>query len=70
MTPRALVFGFLAAFAAVGSVSSSKFDEVFQPIWGSDHFTYDGELVKMKLDNYSGKKMRERKSCVCVCLKI
>lgn len=38
----------------VGSVSSSKFDELFQPSWAFDHFSYEGETLKMKLDNYSG----------------
>ncbi|CAK9161379.1 unnamed protein product [Ilex paraguariensis] len=38
----------------VGSVSSSKFDQLFQPRWAQDHFAYEGELLKMKLDNFSG----------------
>ena len=38
----------------LGLVSSAKFDELFQPYWASDHFTYEGELLHMKLDNYSG----------------
>lgn len=48
------MIGVLAAFAIVDCVSSSKFDELFVPYWASDHFTYEGEIVKMKLDNYSG----------------
>ncbi|XAR55431.1 Xyloglucan:xyloglucosyl transferase [Bertholletia excelsa] len=44
----------LAVFVMMGSVSSSKFDELFQPSWALDHFIYEGELLKMKLDNYSG----------------
>ncbi|KAA8524535.1 hypothetical protein F0562_010958 [Nyssa sinensis] len=39
--------------AMVGLVSSSSFDELFQPGWAMDHFIYEGELLKMKLDNYS-----------------
>lgn len=35
-------------------VSSSKFDELFQPSWALDHFTYEGDNLKLKLDNYSG----------------
>ncbi|KAL3820992.1 hypothetical protein ACJIZ3_006897 [Penstemon smallii] len=43
------------AFAAIlGCTSSSRFDELYQPSWAMDHFTYEGELIKMKLDNYSG----------------
>ncbi|XP_050384067.1 xyloglucan endotransglucosylase protein 6 [Argentina anserina] len=38
----------------LGLVSSAKFDELFQPYWASDHFTYEGELLHMKLDNFSG----------------
>lgn len=53
-----LVFGFfLAVSLMVGSVSSaavSKFDDLFQPSWAMDHFVYEGDLLKMKLDNYSG----------------
>lgn len=35
-------------------VSSSKFDELFEPGWAMDHFVYEGETLKMKLDNFSG----------------
>ncbi|XAR68068.1 Xyloglucan:xyloglucosyl transferase [Bertholletia excelsa] len=42
------------ATVMVSSVSSKKFDELFQPSWAQDHFIYEGELLKMKLDNYSG----------------
>lgn len=45
---------FLSMILLVGLVSSAKFDELFQPYWASDHFTYEGELLHMKLDNYSG----------------
>lgn len=45
---------FLGLTLLVGLVSSAKFDELFQPYWASDHFTYEGELLHMKLDNYSG----------------
>ncbi|KAH6795978.1 hypothetical protein C2S51_036964 [Perilla frutescens var. frutescens] len=49
-----VVVGIVAAFAVMGCVRSSRFDELFQPDWALDHFTYEGELVKMKLDSYSG----------------
>lgn len=46
---------FWVALVWVGSVSSSsKFDELFQPGWALDHFVYEGDTLKMKLDNYSG----------------
>ncbi|XP_062009531.1 xyloglucan endotransglucosylase protein 6 [Rosa rugosa] len=38
----------------LGLVSSAKFDQLFQPYWASDHFTYEGELLHMKLDKFSG----------------
>ncbi|KAK3010785.1 hypothetical protein RJ639_011311 [Escallonia herrerae] len=47
------VLGFSVALLLVGSVCSSKFDELFQPYWANDHFVYEGEQLKMKLDNYS-----------------
>ncbi|XP_073281236.1 xyloglucan endotransglucosylase protein 6-like [Primulina huaijiensis] len=47
--------GIFLAFALVGSVvGSSRFDDLFQPSWALDHFSYEGELLKMKLDNHSG----------------
>ncbi|KAL2474652.1 Xyloglucan endotransglucosylase/hydrolase protein 9 [Abeliophyllum distichum] len=53
-TMGCVVLGVFIAFAMVGCVSSSRFDELFQPSWAFDHFTYEGELLRMKLDNYSG----------------
>lgn len=50
-----MILGMLAAFSVVGCLCSSSFDELFQPSWALDHFTYEGEVLKMKLDNYSGK---------------
>ncbi|CAO2813291.1 unnamed protein product [Amaranthus hypochondriacus] len=35
-------------------VNSSKFDELFQPSWASEHLIYEGDLLKLKLDNFSG----------------
>ncbi|XP_068667911.1 xyloglucan endotransglucosylase protein 6-like [Aristolochia californica] len=43
---------FLSAFPAV--MGSSRFDQLFQPSWALDHVTYEGEVLKLKLDNYSG----------------
>ncbi|KAL3565853.1 hypothetical protein D5086_033899 [Populus alba] len=44
---------FVGFFLIVGLVSSAKFDELFQPSWALDHFAYEGELLRLKLDNYS-----------------
>ncbi|XP_010267848.1 PREDICTED: xyloglucan endotransglucosylase/hydrolase protein 9 [Nelumbo nucifera] len=38
----------------VGLVSSARFDDLFQPSWALDHFVYEGEQLRLKLDNYSG----------------
>ncbi|KVH95959.1 Beta-glucanase [Cynara cardunculus var. scolymus] len=35
-------------------ISTAKFDQLFQPYWAADHFSFDGEAVNMKLDNFSG----------------
>ena len=48
-----LGFMFLVSFSVTG-VSGAKFDEVIQASWASDHMIYDGELLKLKLDNFSG----------------
>ncbi|GKD78399.1 xyloglucan endotransglucosylase/hydrolase protein 9-like protein [Tanacetum coccineum] len=48
---------FFLAFALCVSAcanASPKFDKLFQPYWAADHFTFDGDAVNMKLDNYSG----------------
>ncbi|KAG5233524.1 Xyloglucan endotransglucosylase/hydrolase protein [Salix suchowensis] len=45
---------FIGFFLMGGLVSSAKFDELFQPSWAQDHFAYEGELLKLKLDSYSG----------------
>ncbi|MBA0815817.1 hypothetical protein Gohar_000549, partial [Gossypium harknessii] len=47
-------FGLFVGLMMLGLVSSAKFDELFQPGWAMDHFIYEGELLKLKLDNYSG----------------
>ncbi|KAI5340402.1 hypothetical protein PRUPE_3G223200 [Prunus persica] len=49
-----LFLSVFVGFALVGLVSSAKFDELFQPTWAFDHFTHEGELLHMKLDNFSG----------------
>ncbi|XP_042007756.1 xyloglucan endotransglucosylase/hydrolase protein 9-like [Salvia splendens] len=54
MANRAAILAIFAAFALAGLVNSSKFDPLFQPSWAFDHFTSEGEVVHMKLDNHSG----------------
>lgn len=39
---------------AVAVATTSKFDQLFQPSWAYDHFVHEGDLLKLKLDNYSG----------------
>lgn len=48
-------FGLFVGLALVGLVTSARFDELYQPSWAMDHFVYEGEVLKLKLDNYSGK---------------
>ncbi|XP_055823933.1 xyloglucan endotransglucosylase protein 6 [Solanum dulcamara] len=38
----------------VGLVSSSRFEELYQPSWAFDHLTTEGEILRMKLDHLSG----------------
>ncbi|CAN4103428.1 unnamed protein product [Withania somnifera] len=38
----------------VGLVSSSRFEELYQPSWALDHLTTEGEILRMKLDIQSG----------------
>ena len=47
--------GLVVSLLLVGVATSAKFDELFQPSWAHDHFLYEGEQLKLKLDNYSGK---------------
>ncbi|KAL7000250.1 Xyloglucan endotransglucosylase protein 6 [Sarracenia purpurea var. burkii] len=49
-----LFFLSVAALTVASSLNSSRFDDLFQPSWALDHFIYEGELLQMKLDNYSG----------------
>lgn len=48
------MLGIFVGLLLVGLTASSKFDELFQPGWAMDHFIHEGELLKLKLDNYSG----------------
>jgi len=46
---------FVCLMLSVSLSTSSKFDELFQPSWAFDHFLHEGDLLKLKLDNSSGK---------------
>ncbi|WVY99458.1 hypothetical protein V8G54_025528 [Vigna mungo] len=48
------MLGLFVGFLFLGLAASVKFDELFQPSWSMDHFIHEGELLKLKLDNYSG----------------
>ncbi|KAK4784785.1 hypothetical protein SAY86_019153 [Trapa natans] len=50
------VFGLFVGLVVAGSVSSTKFEELFQPSWAADHHVHEGDVLKLKLDYYSGKK--------------
>lgn len=51
---RFLIVGLIMSTVSVNLVSSSKFDDLFQPSWSLDHVVYEGEQLKLKLDHYSG----------------
>ncbi|XP_023554560.1 xyloglucan endotransglucosylase/hydrolase protein 9-like [Cucurbita pepo subsp. pepo] len=46
--------GLWVSLLILGFASSAKFDELFQPSWAFDHFNYEGDVLDLKLDNYSG----------------
>ncbi|XP_030544409.1 xyloglucan endotransglucosylase protein 6 [Rhodamnia argentea] len=47
-------FGLVVGLALVGLVMSARFEELYQPSWAMDHFAYEGDVLRLKLDNYSG----------------
>jgi xyloglucan:xyloglucosyl transferase len=51
---RLLFSFFVITVMMSSSAESARFDELFQPYWANDHFSYQGDTLKMKLDNYSG----------------
>ncbi|CAN0896958.1 Xyloglucan endotransglucosylase protein 6 [Linum grandiflorum] len=55
-----LLVGAFMALTMVGLVSSAKFDELFEPSWATDHLIYEGEQLKLKLDNYSGSGFQSK----------
>lgn len=62
MAKWGFILAVFATFVILGCESSSKFDELFKPSWAFDHFAYDnaGEVIDMKLDNYSGMHVVSR----------
>lgn len=66
---------FCFAFAVlVGFGSSRKFEELFQPSWALDHVMFEGEQLKLKLDNYSGIESSPSyvlvSMCFCFCFAV
>ncbi|KAF6159511.1 hypothetical protein GIB67_032282 [Kingdonia uniflora] len=49
-----LLMSLMCMSICVSLVSSVRFDELFQPSWASDHVVFEGEVLKLKLDSYSG----------------
>ncbi|KAK4792797.1 hypothetical protein SAY86_023232 [Trapa natans] len=49
-----VVFGLVVGIVMAGTVSSAKFDDLFQPSWAADHHIREGDVLKLKLDYYSG----------------
>ncbi|PKA66533.1 Xyloglucan endotransglucosylase/hydrolase protein 9 [Apostasia shenzhenica] len=55
MAEAAALLMFIAFSAtAAAAADSSRFDDLFQASWASDHMIYDGSVLKLKLDNFSG----------------
>jgi hypothetical protein len=54
-----LVAAFVAAVVCAGAAAAaaSKFDGVVQPSWANDHVLYEDDLLKLRLDSSSGKKI-------------
>lgn len=55
MAKISVFIGFFVGFLLLGLVSASYFEQLYQPSWAFDHFTQEGDTLKLKLDNYSGK---------------
>lgn len=55
MAKISLIFSLFVGLLMVGLGSSAKFDDLYQTSWAFDHVQYDGDTLKLKLDNFSGK---------------
>ncbi|KAK1422904.1 hypothetical protein QVD17_18193 [Tagetes erecta] len=49
-----IFFTFFFSLCIYSVHATAKFDDLFHPYWAPDHFTFDGDAVNMKLDNFSG----------------
>ncbi|KAI4383288.1 hypothetical protein MLD38_009144 [Melastoma candidum] len=49
-----LTFLFVFALSPEAGANSTEFNELFRPAWAPDHFLYDGNVLNLKLDSYSG----------------
>ena len=38
----------------ISASNCAEFTDIFEPSWANDHVMYEGELLKLKLDNFSG----------------
>lgn len=43
------------------SVPGAKFEELYRSSWAMDHCVNDGEVTKLKLDNFSGTLIENKK---------
>ena len=48
--------------------NAAKFEELFEPSWALDHVVYDGELLQLKLDNFSGNNFKQTLSIASHCI--
>lgn len=56
VTKISTIAGLVPLLLAMAASAPAKFDELFHPNWASDHFLYEGEILKLKLDYYSGTR--------------
>lgn len=43
-----------------GPVLGAKFEELYRSSWAMDHCVNEGEVTKLKLDNYSGTYIKTK----------
>ncbi|KAI0498760.1 hypothetical protein KFK09_019652 [Dendrobium nobile] len=53
-TVAVLLFCALSGVAIAAAGNNPRFDELFKSSWGEDHMLHDGELIRLKLDAFSG----------------
>ncbi|XP_010522666.1 PREDICTED: xyloglucan endotransglucosylase/hydrolase protein 9 [Tarenaya hassleriana] len=47
-------FLWMMCLAMCGVVSGAKFEDLYQPSWATDHVVYEGDVIGLRLDNFSG----------------